>query len=164
MPDCGLDFGCILAHTCLRAGRCLITDGRPAPDLRRMAVERQGTDDAAPSESGDALKKDAGKVRYDLIPVGPLRELARLYTIGAEKYAPRGWEQPGMDWSRIIAAMQRHTEAWRGGEQFDPVDGQHHLAAVAWCAFALMEYEQTHPDLDDRPAGVAAIEHAAATL
>jgi len=102
------------------------------------------------SESGDASKKDAGKLRYDLIPVGPLRELARVYTIGAEKYAPRGWES-GMDWSRIIAAMQRHVEAWRGGETHDAVDGQHHLSSVAWCAFALMEFERTHPELDDRP-------------
>lgn len=101
-------------------------------------------------ETGDTLKKDAGKLRFDLIPVGPLRELARVYTIGAEKYAPRGWEA-GMAWSRITRAMMSHVEAWRGGERLDPVDGQHHLSSVAWCAFALMEYEATHPELDDRP-------------
>ena len=110
-------------------------------------IDRGGRDTR---EHGDSAKLDAGKLRYDLIPVGPLRELARVYTIGAAKYAPRGWET-GMDWSRIIAAMQRHVEAWRDGETLDPVDGQHHLSSVAWCAFALMEFERTHPDLDDRP-------------
>jgi hypothetical protein len=110
-------------------------------------IDRGGRDTR---EHGDSAKLDGGKLRYDLIPVGPLRELARVYTIGAAKYAPRGWES-GMDWSRIIAAMQRHVEAWRDGETLDPVDGQHHLSSVAWCAFALMEFERTHPDLDDRP-------------
>lgn len=124
-------------------------DDAPADLTARWAAERQGTPLAA-VETGDASKKDAGKLRYDLIPVQPLRELARVYTIGAAKYEDRGWEK-GMAWSRIIAAMQRHTEAWRGGEQLDPVDGQHHLSAVAWCALALMEFERTHPELDDRP-------------
>jgi hypothetical protein len=32
----------------------------------------------------------------------------------------------------------------------DPEDGQHHLASVAWCAMALIELEETHPELDDR--------------
>jgi hypothetical protein len=29
------------------------------------------------------------------------------------------------------------------------VDGQHHLAIVAWGALVLMTYEQTKPELDD---------------
>lgn len=100
-------------------------------------------------ERGDGMKKDAGKLRYDLIPVRPLAEVARVYTIGAAKYEPRGWEK-GMAWGRIWGAMLRHSMRWWGGEKFDPVDGQHHLASVAWCALALMEYEETHPELDDR--------------
>ena len=97
------------------------------------------------------VKNDTGKLRYDLIPVEPLRELARVYTIGATKYDDRNWEL-GLQWGRVYAAMQRHANAWWGGEQRDPVDGQHHLASVAWCALALMEYERTHPELDDREA------------
>jgi hypothetical protein len=33
---------------------------------------------------------------------------------------------------------------------------QEHLAAVVWCALGLMEYENTHPELDDRPRKVSA--------
>jgi hypothetical protein len=95
------------------------------------------------------VKHDAGKLRFDLLPVEPLRELARVYTIGAAKYADRNWER-GLAWGRVFAAMQRHAWAWWGGEQLDPVDGQHHLASVAWCALALIEYERTHVELDDR--------------
>lgn len=105
-------------------------------------------------ETGGGKKNDAGKLRFDLLPVRPCMELARVYTIGAAKYAPRGWEK-GLAWGRVYAAMLRHAFKWWGGEKFDPEDGQHHLAAAAWCALALMEYETTHPELDDRAKAAA---------
>ena len=98
------------------------------------------------------VKHDQGasKVRYDLIPPRPLFELARVYTIGAAKYDDRNWEE-GIEYGRIFRAMQSHAWRWWAGEQLDQEDGQHHLASVAWCAFALMEYERTHPERDNRP-------------
>lgn len=99
--------------------------------------------------STEGRKDDTGKLRYDLIPPRPLDKLAEVYTIGAKKYADRNWEK-GISWGRIFAAMMRHAWAYWRGERTDPVDGQHHLASVAWCAFALMEFEDTHPELDDR--------------
>lgn len=99
----------------------------------------------------EGTKNDGGKFRWDLLPVRPLEEVVRVYTIGAKKYSDRNWEK-GISWGRIFAAMMRHAWAWWGGERSDPVDGQHHLASVAWCALALMEYEETHPELDDRPS------------
>lgn len=112
---------------------------------------------ANPPQPGNAIyldatagvKHDAGKLRFDLLPVEPLRELARVYTIGATKYADNNWRK-GLAWGRVFAAMMRHAWSWWGGERNDPVDGQHHLASVAWCALTLIEYERTHPELDDR--------------
>lgn len=97
----------------------------------------------------EGRKDDAGKLRYDLIPVYPLAQLAEVYTTGSRKYGDNNWRK-GMNYSRIIAALLRHLEAWRQGRKVDPDDGQHPLASVAWCAFTLMEYEITHPELDDR--------------
>jgi hypothetical protein len=94
-------------------------------------------------------KKDAGKLRYDLIPPEPMKRVAEVYTMGAGKYSPHNWRR-GMAWSRVIGAAQRHLEAFRAGTSVDPIDGQHVLASVVWCALALMEYERTHPELDDR--------------
>lgn len=100
-------------------------------------------------EAGDANRKDTNKSRgYWLIPQAPLAELARLYATGAAKYSPRGWEA-GMEYSRIIDAMDRHMAKYLAGERYDAVDGQHHMAAVAWGAFAIMEYERTHPEFND---------------
>ena len=99
--------------------------------------------------SASGTKHDDNKLRYDLIPPGPLAELARVYLIGASKYGDRNWEK-GLSWGRVFAAMMRHAWGWWAGEKHDLIDKQHHLASVAWCAFALMEYEETHPELDDR--------------
>ena len=96
-----------------------------------------------------AIKHDEGKARFDLMPSGPLFELAMIYTVGAVKYAPRNWEK-GMDWGRVFAAVQRHLWAWSGGEEVDPEDGLSHLAHAAWGLFTLMEYRTTHPEGDDR--------------
>lgn len=94
-------------------------------------------------------KFDAGKARFDLIPPRPLEEVARLYGLGAAKYGDRNWEL-GIGFGRLFAAMMRHAWAWWRGEQHDPEDGQHHLAAVAWAALCLMELERTHAESDDR--------------
>lgn len=75
--------------------------------------------------------------------------LADVYTRGACKYAPDNW-RAGFKFSRILAALLRHVWSYIAGERCDPEDGQHHLASVAWCAFTLMEFEVTHPDMDDR--------------
>ena len=91
--------------------------------------------------------------RFDLIPVRPLTALARHYGIGAKKYDDRNWEL-GVPWSLNYAAMQRHLHLfWSGTDiDVDPQTGErnHHLVAVAWHAFALLEYSLTHPELDDR--------------
>jgi len=130
----------------------------------RDHIRSAGSGAVRPAESGDAKRLDDGKAGgFWLIPTGPLTELAKLYATGAAKYAPRGWEA-GMEWSRVVDPMFRHLLKWLRGEKYDQVDGQHHLAAVAWACFALMEYEETHPELDDlkRPTQkLSAVDRAA---
>lgn len=108
-------------------------------------------DDQLPARTGVAGggRKDQG-ARFDLIPVLPMWHVANLYTAGAQKYAARNWED-GFDWSKSYAALQRHAQRFWMGEDNDPETGQPHMAAVAFHAFALMEFAATHPELDDRP-------------
>lgn len=102
------------------------------------------------SEATEGIKHDDLTLRFDLLPIRPLMELVRVYTIGSFKYADRNWEK-GLKWCRLFSAMMRHSWKWFFGEKYDRKDGQHHLASVAWYAFALMEFEYTHTELDDRP-------------
>jgi hypothetical protein len=98
------------------------------------------------STGGEKGSKDE---RFDLIPVGPLTEVARLYGIGAKKYAKDNWRR-GYEWSLSFAALCRHLWAFWGGESYDKETGCHHLASVVFHANALMEFEKTHPEFDDR--------------
>jgi hypothetical protein len=95
-------------------------------------------------------EKGQKQARFDLVPVGPLWELARLYGKGAEKYAERNWEK-GYDWNLSFAALQRHVMLFWQGENDDPEMGLSHLACAAFHCFAMMEFVHTHPELDNRP-------------
>lgn len=95
-------------------------------------------------------EKGSKPARFDLLPWEELWEVAELYGAGAEKYAPRNWEL-GYDWSLSFASLHRHLALFWGGESYDEETKAHHLTSVIFHALALMQFEKTHPELDDRP-------------
>jgi hypothetical protein len=109
-----------------------------------LTGEVRVTDPETGGEKGTKL------ARYDLIPAGPLLQLAEHYGIGARKYADRNWER-GYAWSLSFAALQRHAWAFWMGEDTDGETLSHHMAAVAFHAFALMHFGDTDTGTDDRP-------------
>lgn len=111
-------------------------------------------DEEVRSVSATGGEKGTKPARYDLIPTGPLNLVARLYGRGAAKYAERNWER-GYEWSKSYAAMQRHLNQFWSGEWFDEEMVLPHLAAAVFHAFALLEFFETHPELDDRPTTIA---------
>lgn len=104
-----------------------------------------------PGAATTGLRYNAGKLRYDLLPPDAIAELARVYTRGAVKYAPRNWEK-GMAWSTCYASLHRHAAAWASGEDFDEETKCHHMAHVAWNALALVAYAARDVGTDDRAA------------
>lgn len=101
------------------------------------------------SELKEGTKFDDGKLRYDLLPAGPLAALVSVYTYGARKYADHNWRK-GISFSRIFAACMRHLWAYWGGQDRDQESGLPHLAHAAFGIFSLLEYGNTHPEFDDR--------------
>jgi hypothetical protein len=97
----------------------------------------------------EGVKYDGGKLRYDLIPADSLEELAKVYTMGAKKYEDHNWRK-GMLWSRVFAALMRHSWSWFQGYDKDYESGLHPLAHAAWCCFTLMNYAKTRKEFDDR--------------
>lgn len=121
--------------------------------------------------------------RLDLIPVGPLLELAEHYGVGASKYADHNYRN-GYEWSKSYSALMRHLLAFWAGFDYDVCSndptgckrtdtngrpfvairedacfnhtGSHHMVAVAWHAFALLEFKDTYPEHDDRYATMLA--------
>lgn len=87
--------------------------------------------------------------RHSLIPVEALNSIARLYGVGAKKYAAHNWRK-GYEWSKSYDAMNRHMALFWSGEDIDPETGEPHMAAVAFHAMALIVFMQEQPEFDDR--------------
>jgi hypothetical protein len=100
-------------------------------------------------------EKGVKLARYDLIPTGPLRQLAEHYGVGAQKYDDHQYRK-GYEWGKSFAALQRHTWAFWNGEDIDAETGSLHIIAAAWHCLTLAEFTAQHPDMDDRFTGGAA--------
>lgn len=96
-----------------------------------------------------AVKLDAGKAPMSLLSRTALEEVAQVMAFGAKKYAAHNWRQ-GFAWSRTLDAASRHLYAFIDGEDKDPESGLSHLAHAMCCLMFTLEFEKTHPELDDR--------------
>jgi hypothetical protein len=109
------------------------------------------------TDSETGAQKEQQLARFDLVPPRPLWMLSEHYGRGAKKYADRNWEQ-GYDWSKSYDSLNHHLNKWWQGEDMDPGDPEcgvepfPHMVAVAWHAFALLEFSLTHPEKDNRPS------------
>ena len=85
-----------------------------------------------------AQKHDKEKLRYELIPPEFLEATAEGLTYGANKYAAGNWARGGgLNHSRLFGALQRHLQAYWGGEDVDPESGNSHLSHAA-CMLAFL--------------------------
>lgn len=100
----------------------------------------------------DAVKYDQGKTKFSLLPWDAVREVADVFTRGAQKYEERNWEK-GLAWSRIFDSTQRHLSDWfQHGMTHDPDGtGLRNLAQAAWGCLVLLAYELRGIGTDDRP-------------
>lgn len=117
-----------------------------------------------------ARRYNKGKLRYGLIPHNFKKELAKVYTMGAEKYtildANGNMVEDGADnwrkgflWRDALESVLRHLEKFDSGEDFDTDWPQEildkygpslHLANAAWGLSVIMESYNIHPELDNR--------------
>lgn len=105
-------------------------------------------------DAAEGRKNDKGKDPWDLAPWDAFRAIVHVLRYGAEKYAPRNWEN-GMAWSRLFAATQRHLTAWWEGDPADKDTGLSHLAHAGCCVAFLIAYEIRRIGRDDRPTSPA---------
>lgn len=98
----------------------------------------------------EGLRYNSGKTRHDLIPAYAQEQYGKVMTVGANKYAERNWER-GMAWSKVLASLERHLQAIKRGEDFDPETGLLHSAHIMCNAAFITEYYKIYPEGDDRP-------------
>jgi len=83
-------------------------------------------------ETGSKRDTREGKGRFDLIPVYPMRRLARHYENGAVKYGDRNWES-GQPLSRYLDSCERHLYGVKEG-----LIDEDHASAAVWNMFGYL--------------------------
>ena len=99
--------------------------------------------------TNSALKFDSDKLPVNLLSSEALLQTAAVMKFGADKYSEHNWRS-GFAWSRPLAAAMRHIMAFNDGEDCDPESGLSHLAHAMCCIMFLLEFQKTHPELDNR--------------
>lgn len=84
-------------------------------------------------------KKDS-KVRWELLPLDIINEIAKVYTKGAEKYSDNNWKLLENGYERYKGALLRHLAA-NDQNSIDEETGCYHLAQVAWNAIAMLWFK-----------------------
>ena len=107
------------------------------------------TDEVRVTDPRTGGQKGVKLARFDLIPVGPLTQVAKVFGRGAQKYTDRNAER-GYAWGLSFGALQRHLWAFWGGEDSDAEAGLPHLAHACWHCLMLMLFMDRHRVLDDR--------------
>lgn len=107
----------------------------------------------------DSLVKDTnpktmyGKAKpaISLIPAPALVHIADAFRDGAAKYGPANWRNDPVSVTTYADAALRHLFAWFDGEEVAEDSGVHHLAHAAACLCILMDAQEQHSLVDDRP-------------
>lgn len=97
----------------------------------------------------EGRKDDFKKIRMDLLPGPALYEVARVLTYGCHKYDDWNWAL-GMNWSRVIGALERHLEKFKYKVDIDDESGLLSIAQVACNALFLLTYQLMNLGTDDR--------------
>ena len=101
----------------------------------------------------EAIKHDAGKPDWSLMPFEALEDTVKVLEFGAKKYARCNWaENGGFKYTRVLGACLRHIFAFIRGEDLDPESGISHISH-AMCNLLFISYYLRHKDIytkDDR--------------
>jgi hypothetical protein len=124
----------------------ILAMGWTLPAAKRILAERQDT-------ATEAVKYDAGKIDWSILPIGPSKEIIKVFTYGEQKYARGNYlNAGGLKYHRVLNSLLRHVHAFMEGEDLDPETGLSHLAHAGCNIYMLLSYELNKEkfDNDDR--------------
>ena len=94
-------------------------------------------------KSGAVRDRPPGKGKYVWIAPRFLRRLAVIMEKGGKKYSAYNWLK-GMPMSEFLDSAMRHLRQYQEGDRKED-----HLGQCGFNIMALIEFEETRPDLDD---------------
>ena len=86
------------------------------------------------------IKFDEGKPMWNLVPLEAVQEVAKVLTMGANKYGKRNWVKLPDFEDRYMSATLRHITQHQSGELFDEESGLLHISH-ATCNLIFLAYK-----------------------
>jgi Domain of unknown function (DUF5664) len=121
---------------------------REVCDICGISYDPFGIRDSKPLDpKGEAGSK---KCPLHLIPASAMEETAYVHKLGSDKYGEFNWRKTGVSANTYIAAIMRHLNAFREGEDLDPESGRSHIAHIAANANILLDAAACDTLVDDR--------------
>jgi hypothetical protein len=96
-----------------------------------------------------AKKNDSEKPDLALLPGSAKRGIARAFMDGEKKYGRYNYLK-GMEWSRLIAAADRHLTSFTEGEDVADDSQLNHLYHAGACIMMLIEFYEKGIGIDNR--------------
>lgn len=117
------------------------------PEQERALQERfQITLESNKELQNKAIRFDAGKTDWSLVPWDSVEEIVKVLEFGKVKYAAWNWSSNGgFKYMRVFNSTMRHLLAWARGEDKDPESGLSHLSHAA-CNLLFILYFIKHKD------------------
>jgi len=110
-----------------------------------------------PGPSKGAVKHDADKTDWAILPIAASEEIIKVFEFGAKKYARGNFKEgTGLAYTRVLNSLLRHTYAFMQGQDLDPETGLSHLAHAGCNIYMLLTYELNKDKFsnDDRASTV----------
>lgn len=104
------------------------------------------------NEKTGATRDNKGKIQLSMVPTSLSEHVAQVLMFGAKKYDRDNWRK-GFPWTSVCDSLERHLNAWKRGEDYDPESGLLHLAHIGCNVAFLIEFFETKNGLDDRYKG-----------
>lgn len=114
---------------------------RPTPQQEKKLQEQFKNVVESNKELHAAVKFDAGKTDWSLVPWDSVEEIVKVLEFGKVKYAAWNWSSNGgFKYMRVFNSTMRHLLAWARGEDKDPESGLSHIAHAGCNIFFLMHF------------------------
>ncbi len=142
-PDCTEEHACAYNNVPL--------SGPTASMENKRLIVEEGKESLAETKG---IRYNTDKDKLSWVPASLERAVAKVLWKSAKenggKYPAQNWRK-GMSWSETGESLLRHVKSWlQDGEDVDKESGLPTLYHVATNVAFLIEYMETHPELDDR--------------
>lgn len=131
-----------------------MSDDKSADDIFPPYITdlKFGNERFTSSPTGGLKDMSGDKARLGLVPPSLNEAVAKVlwwaHTDPEKAYPLNNWRK-GLEWSKPLESIERHAAAIRDGQWLDPESGLPHAYHIATNVAFLIEFIDTHPDLDD---------------